>query len=88
MSFTVYSNVEIPKARQAGRTSKYPLGQMEVGQSFFVTPDDDETVEKAVSRVGGSTQRFRLKNKDHKFSVRATVHPENGQAAVGVWRVA
>ena len=88
MNFPIYSGIEVPKARQAGRSNKYPLADMQVGQCFFIEPKEGEEIAAVMRRACGSTQRFRSMNDGWKFSVRVTQHPDTNQMVVGVWRTA
>lgn len=65
-------NIEIPGAEY---NSKYPLRNMECGDSFFVPG-------KTVSAISGSTSRYRKKG--WKFVCRTVT--ENGVEGVRVWR--
>lgn len=65
---TIDSSIPIPDR------GKYPLEQLEVGESFVVTEDRRQSVQSRASRVKASTGKV--------FTVRKTVPGE-----VRVWRV-
>ena len=78
MSFTIESGIPMPK-RAAGRNgSKYPLSQLDVGDSFLVP----EPVKAATLR--SAVGAFLKRNPDFgKFAVRAESHGGHR-----VWRTA
>lgn len=72
MTYTVRTNVPLPKTVHRGRASVYPLSDLEVGDSFVVTDKSVRTVRSAVAA-------FQKKYKA-KFAVRTL------DTGVGVWR--
>lgn len=87
MSYDLFDGIELPKRGARGPSSKYPFSSMSVNQAFFVTPNADESVEKAVKRMAGSAARARKAlGGDRKFAVRAAQHPSTLEQCVGVWR--
>ena len=87
MSYDLFDGIELPKRSARGPSAKYPFAEMPVNQSFFVTPNEGETVEKAVKRLAGSAARARKAlGNDRKFAVRPSQHPSTLEACVGVWR--
>lgn len=72
MEIKIEKNVSMPT--QNGRT-KYPLGVMEIGDSFFLVGRNSQS-------VSGSFGLLRPK----KFSVRTLT--ENGIKGVRIWRIA
>jgi hypothetical protein len=62
--------------------SKYPLRQMEVGDSFEVKFDPEEPYVRAKLRMGASLQRYRTLH-GWKFTTRKT-----GPDTIRVWRSA
>lgn len=72
--YAVRSNVPLPTPRGQGkRGSKYPFGEMAVGESFVVTDKTARTVRSAVAAY--------QKKYEAKFAVRTT------DEGVGVWRI-
>lgn len=76
MTFKIETGIEIP-GRKGGRSgSKYPFGQMDVGQSFLVGSG------VKVSTVRSAIGAFNKSHPGMKFAVRDT------DEGVRVWRVA
>lgn len=78
--FKVEKGVEIPPARTTGTRrrayARYPFGEMEVGDSFFVDDDDPSTRTRVMSAASE-----RLKRCGTRFVTRAV------DGGVRVWRV-
>lgn len=74
MDIVIRSDVPLPKRAAVGRRrgSKYPFGELDVGQSFFMD------VKPAAMR--SALAIYKKKNPDRKFAVRA-----DGTGA-SVWR--
>ena len=75
MTFEIRDNAPMPKRSAGRKASKYPFGEMDVGQSFLVTEDiKAATVRSAIGA-------FMKRNPDSgKFALRT----EDGM--LGVWR--
>lgn len=53
MSYEIQKNVQLPPVqRSGGRSSKYPFGEMTVGDSFFVDNVDPKLVQQAAAAYG------------------------------------
>lgn len=87
MSYDLFDDIEMPKRVSRGRVSKFPFADMNVNQSFYVTPNAGVTLEKALKRVTGSAARARKSLGDRKFAVRMANHPSTLEPCVGVWRI-
>ena len=75
MTYKIEKNVPLyPTRPTRGINYKYPLGDMEIGDSFFVPGSKHST-------VNGPIQGFRLRNPGTKFSCRMT---DDG---IRVWRI-
>lgn len=72
MTYKIETGVPTPPRAQKRR--KYPLGDMSVGDSFFVPGGDSQT-------IGASWRRFKPK----LFTARTVT--ENGIKGVRVWRL-
>lgn len=61
--FDIEDDVEIPapSASRAPRPSKYPLREMEAGQSFFIAVPDAANVAKVQRSVTSSAARWKIK---------------------------
>jgi hypothetical protein len=80
----IEKGIPIPKGpgRAEKGQSKYPLADMEVGDSFLVT-------EAKTSGFSGTFDNFRIRHPDKaawRFSTRTVQH--EGQKAIRIWRVA
>jgi len=73
MSIKIDDGVQMPK-KQHGRPSKYPMNDLEIGQSFFVP-------NKTCMSFAGYRPRYKPK----KFTVRSVI--ENGTKGIRVWRI-
>lgn len=87
MSYDLFDGIDIPKRTARGPSSKYPFAEMSAGQSFYVVPNEGETLEKALKRMTGSAARARKSLGDRKFAVRMANHPSTLEPCVGVWRI-
>ena len=87
MSYELFDDIEMPKRTARGPSSKYPFAEMSAGQSFYVVPNEGETLEKALKRMTGSAARARKSLGDRKFAVRVATHPSTLEPCVGVWRI-
>jgi len=76
MSYEIENNVPMPDRRN-GKPPKYPLSQLEVGQSFWV-PLTDATPESIRTAAANASRRYQ----GRKFATRTE---GNG---VRVWRLA
>ena len=76
--FSVDRNVAIPS--RVGKTSKYPLSQMMVGDSFFV-PAKDTKPTTVTSGCANIAKKINI-----KLSFRTVT--EGGVPGIRVWRVA
>jgi hypothetical protein len=73
-TWKIERGIPIPPTRFPGKFSKYPYGQMEVGESVFMEIDSHS--------ASAASYRHRPK----RFSVRQTT--ENGKHGTRVWRIA
>lgn len=87
MSYDLFDDIEMPKRVSRGPSSKYPFAEMSAGQSFYVVPNEGETLEKALKRMAGNAARARKSLGDRKFAVRMANHPSTLEQCVGVWRI-
>jgi hypothetical protein len=76
MSIAIEKQVPLPEANRPPRTSKYPFGDMEVGDSFLATDIKSATMYSSVARYAKSV------NNTKKFTVRTV------SDGVRVWRTA
>jgi hypothetical protein len=82
--FAIHNDVPLPAAKVAGHpiTKKYPLGDLEVGDSFFIPVTDDANLRRTAFRAYYVVQDFRRRRGRHyRFAVRRLGD------RVGVWRV-
>lgn len=101
-SFALDDNLPVPTVtRTIGQPSNYPLGSVNVGQSFIVpvavadTITDEgerakawkEEARKVANRLSGAVRRFRESHEDIHFAIR-TVNDDTLGHGVRVWRVA
>ncbi len=71
--------VPMPKPRGGGRAPKWPVRDMQIGDSFFVP-------NKTAANMSGVVNYARSMNKGWKFGMRIMI--ENGVKGVRVWRTA
>ena len=76
MKIDIQKNIPIPISRN-GRPFKYPLCEMEVGDSFFVPFED-----RSANSVQASVNSCALRYKPNKFITRRVV------GGIQCWRVA
>ena len=85
MVFKIESGIEMPKSKLGTykREPRFPLDQMEVGQSFFV-PKGDKDLKKIRSIVSATLSREhkKLGKKQKRFATRTMKKPDG----VRVWR--
>lgn len=101
-SFALDDNLPVPTVtRTIGQPSNYPLGSMNVGQSFLapvavadtITDEGErakawkEEARKVANRLSGAVRRFRESREDIHFAIR-TVNDDTLGHGVRVWRVA
>ena len=81
-------SIPVPARRTAGRpSSQYPLAEMNVGQSFFVSVVAPDTGKKVAERLQTKVARWRkATGSTSKFRVAEHEHPDTLEPAVGVWR--
>lgn len=79
MTFKVEKGIEIPKAKTR---NKYPVGTMEVGDSFF-TPLEN----KSSQRVQTALIQYTKSNRFVGMTFTTRVVEENGIRGVRLWRV-
>lgn len=79
MTFTIESNIPVPK-RTAGRTgSKYPFSALDEGESFLVAHGDEEV---KIGTIRSAIGAYMKRTPDAgKFAVRAV------EGGVRVWKV-
>lgn len=77
MSFVIDKGVPLPPSARSPRASKYPLRDMDVGDSFFVP---GVPVRNLSGRLINPARRLGYKVATRSWS-------ENGVAGVRVWRV-
>lgn len=86
----IKKGVPIPKSRfgagGAGRPSRYPFAQMEVGDCFDVLVGDEKP-DTVMRRLRGSSGSWR-KRTSAACGFSARVVTENGALAVRVWKTA
>jgi len=99
-AIAVDSAIPIPPSRFQQRESRYPWGQLAVGQSFFVgCPDgcDLARLQRRLTSVAGAWRRSRLHQATGSvpvfvpvFTVRVRYKDRDGEVADGVrvWRQA
>lgn len=73
MTYKIESGIPMPNLTRKGRNARYPMGDLNVGESFLVTDAPVKTVRGAVSA--------RNKTKRGKFTAREV------EGGVRVWRV-
>lgn len=90
----IYSNIPVPSKVFRNRKTT-AADSLEVGQSIFFCQEKKlegttETIQEVYKRIINLSARTRKseQNKGKKFTVRMSAHPETGQPAVGLWRVA
>ena len=76
VQFEIRNDVPLPMKASGGKTgvSKYPFGELEVGQSFVVGEHGKVAIRSALTA-------FRKRHKDKAFATRVV---EDG---VGIWRI-
>lgn len=75
-----------PKTRSGGRKRKYPLPDLQPGESFFV-PETDERDAEAV-RGSLATGIYRIKQADATKQFATRLWVESGVRGIRVWRTA
>lgn len=82
MEIKIEKGIEIPSKK--GKYNKYPFGQMEVGDSFFVPIKEGGNMRSFQPQISSLAKSYSLRNKNNEweFTVR--------QEGVGVrgWRIA
>ena len=68
---------------------KYPLEDMKIGDSFFIAPNEDETVKRLAGRLSQATQAYQKRMLRQGLARRYTkrLWTENEQSGYRVWRV-
>lgn len=82
--FTIEDNIAIPAKRAfgGGRASRYPVRDLEAGQSFFVP---DTNGKRHAAAILAAAKTVRKMHPERRFVTRAVT--ENGVSGVRVWRV-
>ena len=82
MTFQIEDNVKVPSNKSGrGRAPKYPIHQLEIGQSFAIPNSQD--VERDLTRLRGAVNNFRRNHHpERRFKVAVD---DNGEPRV--WRV-
>ena len=90
----IYSDIPVPSKVFRNRKTT-AADSLEVGQSIFFCQEEKkegatETIQEVYKRIINLSSRIKKseQNKGKKFTVRMSTHPETGQPAVGLWRVA
>jgi hypothetical protein len=84
---TIEKGVPIPDITRPGRTPKYPIPFLDVGESFFVAGANTNSIHSAIRRHQESD-----KGKGKEFTVRSLAEVVKGeedkgeQAGIRVWR--
>lgn len=90
MTFNIEGGVSLPPPsnnnRRGGRARKYPLPDLQPGESFFV-PETDERNAEAV-RGSLATGIARIKNATPGRDYATRLWEENGVRGIRVWRTA
>ena len=82
MSFEIESGIPIPDLEQ--RSYKYPLGELEVGESFFV-PLGNRTMIHLRNSVAANI-RYHARKLNWKYTLRT--RDEDGVTGIRIWRIA
>lgn len=79
--YQIDHNIPIPDRSRAPRKSKYPLLELEVGDSFAIPPDRVCTVRVYINKVSRATSR--------RFTCLAQFCPESPTKVYGyrIWRI-
>ena len=86
MSIKIDKGVPIPKQTRRTPTFNYPFGEMDIGDSFFVTPDSQQTPEQLLARARHQYRNF-AKQQDPEPKFTAKIAEENGVVGVRVWKI-
>lgn len=78
--FLIEKNVPIPASRRDNQ-NKYPLALMEIGDSFFMTPEPGQKVSVLQARISATTVYFG-KRTSRKFASRSVA------GGIRVWWIA
>jgi hypothetical protein len=79
-AFKIDKGIPVPDRQGGHGNSKYPMANMEVGDSFFVPWGEDRLRTRSV--LSNAVAAFHLRNKPKRF----TTHREEG--GIRVWRTA
>jgi hypothetical protein len=71
---------------------KYPFEEMEVGDSFFITPEyEDETIKRLSNRMAQARQAYQRRgmkqNTPVQFTQRIWTDEETEETGVRIWRI-
>jgi len=91
MVFTIEKNVPLPaEGLELNRSSKYCFHEMEVGDSFFASPDADEETDVTVmrNRIYNAARAHGIKL-GKKFYAKIVKENRNGveETGVRIWRL-
>lgn len=78
--YEIEKDIPTPVGSGRGREQKYPLAQLNPGESFYVPANGDHR-ERVVSRIGNSVASHRKKNAHKKFTCRSV------EGGVRCWRL-
>lgn len=81
--FIIEKGIPVP-AVASGRPATYPLGTMDVGDSFFVALSGGKKRRDLQSSVARAAKAHEGK----KFATRKDVSPDGGTDGIRVWRTA
>lgn len=83
MSIEINNNkVKIPEKNRPGRKNIYPFDTMEIGSSFYIQKNPDESLQTLFIRLCNAANYHRKKYKKY-FQIRKL----ESETGVGVWRV-
>lgn len=51
MTYTIETGIPMPEVGRKGKPIKYPLRDLEIGQSFFVSPCDEKMIASVRARA-------------------------------------
>ena len=86
MEIKIDKDVPVPVGsdRRSG-AKKYPLGEMKVGESFFLPMEEGDDIKRMGNRMSQARQTYQKSNEGVRFTQR--IWEEDDIIGIRVWRV-
>lgn len=87
-NFGIEIEDDIPVPPGSDRRSverKYPLSDLEVGQSFFLPLEEGDDLKRMANRLSQARQGYQKRNEGVRFTQR--MWEKDGEVGIRIWRV-